>query len=54
MQLGEPGVQEAENILFEQAAAQGQRVFSAAGDTGSDDCNAFRTPIRPPARTPYR
>ncbi|MEO6859857.1 MAG: protease pro-enzyme activation domain-containing protein, partial [Solirubrobacteraceae bacterium] len=48
VQLGEPGVQQAENFLFEQAAAQGQSVFSAAGDTGSDDCNAFRA-VAPPA-----
>jgi hypothetical protein len=44
VQLGEPGIQQAENFLFQQAAAQGQTVFSAAGDTGSDDCNAFRPP----------
>jgi len=39
VQQGEPGIQEAENLLFEQAAAQGQTIFSAAGDTGDDDCN---------------
>jgi len=39
LQLGAPGVQEAENLLFEQAAAQGQTIFSAAGDTGDDGCN---------------
>ncbi len=44
MQEGEPGIQQVENFLFEQAAAQGMSVFSAAGDTGSDDCNAFRVP----------
>jgi hypothetical protein len=38
MQSGEPGVQAIENILFEQAAAQGQTVVSAAGDDGSSDC----------------
>lgn len=43
IQEGSPGVQQAENLIFEQAAAQGQTVFSAAGDEGSDDCNAFRT-----------
>lgn len=46
VQLGEPGVQQAENFLFEQAAAQGQSIFAAAGDTGSNDCNSFR-PIAP-------
>ena len=29
---------EAENILFEQMAAQGQSVFGAAGDTGAFEC----------------
>jgi hypothetical protein len=44
IQLGQPGLQQAENLLFEQAAAQGQSVFGAAGDNGSDDCNTFETP----------
>jgi hypothetical protein len=43
VQRGQPGLQEAENYLFEQAAAQGQTVFAAAGDNGSDDCNSFET-----------
>ncbi|MGO9196717.1 MAG: protease pro-enzyme activation domain-containing protein [Acidimicrobiales bacterium] len=38
LQVGAPGVQEAENNIFEQTAAQGQSVFSSAGDDGSDDC----------------
>jgi hypothetical protein len=33
-----PGTQQLENTLFEQAAAQGQTMFAAAGDDGSDDC----------------
>ena len=61
VQEGSPGVQQAENVLFEQAAAQGQSVFSAAGDQGSDDCNEFRTtsPVSPvlsvddPSSQPY-
>lgn len=44
IQAGQPGLQQAENFLFEQAAAQGQSVFSAAGDNGSDDCDTFETP----------
>jgi hypothetical protein len=48
IQLAEPGLQQAENLLFEQAAAQGQSIFSAEGDTGSDSCNEFRE-IEPPA-----
>jgi hypothetical protein len=27
-----------ENILFQEAAAQGQSIFASAGDTGSEDC----------------
>jgi hypothetical protein len=61
IQKGAPGVQQAENLVFQQAAAQGQTVFSAAGDTGSDSCNAFRTitPVSPilsvddPSSQPY-
>jgi hypothetical protein len=43
VELGQPGLQQAENLLFEQAAAQGQSIFAAAGDNGSDDCNTFET-----------
>ncbi|MGH9303891.1 MAG: S53 family peptidase, partial [Acidimicrobiales bacterium] len=52
VELGSPGVQQAENLLFEQAAAQGQSIFSAAGDTGSDDCNAFRPNVPPATQNP--
>ncbi len=38
IQLAAPGTQQVENYLFEEAAAQGQTVFAASGDTGSDDC----------------
>jgi Pro-kumamolisin, activation domain/Fibronectin type III domain/IPT/TIG domain len=47
-QYAEPGLQQAENFLFEQAAAQGQTVLSAAGDTGDDECNEYRD-LEPPA-----
>ncbi len=47
VQLSEPGVQEAESLLFQQAAAQGQTVLSAAGDEGSDDCDAYGAPPSP-------
>jgi hypothetical protein len=43
IQAGQPGLQQAENLLFEQAAAQGQSVFGAAGDNGADDCDTFET-----------
>jgi hypothetical protein len=52
IQAGQPGLQAAENLLFEQAAAQGQSIFSAAGDTGSDDCNGFRTANVAPGQNP--
>jgi Pro-kumamolisin, activation domain/IPT/TIG domain len=52
VQLGEPGIQQAENFLFEQAAAQGQTVFASAGDEGSDDCNAFGLPENAPGQNP--
>lgn len=47
VQLSEPGVQQAESLLFQQAAAQGQSIFSAAGDTGDDDCDAFEAQPQP-------
>jgi len=61
LQQGSPGVQQAENVIFQQAAAQGQTIFSAAGDEGSDDCNTFQTlsPVSPilsvddPSSQPY-
>ena len=52
VQDGTPGVQEAESFLFEQAAAQGQSIFSAAGDTGSDDCNSNRATVPPAGQNP--
>jgi hypothetical protein len=63
VELGQPGFLEAENLIFQQAAAQGQTVFSAAGDNGSDDCNVSRIPapsigqnpvsVDDPAAQPY-
>jgi hypothetical protein len=35
----EPGLIQAENTIFEQAAAQGQTVLEATGDDGSDGCS---------------
>jgi hypothetical protein len=34
-----PGLADVENELFQQAAVQGQTVFAAAGDAGSDSCS---------------
>ena len=49
-QQAEPGVQEEENFLFQQAAAQGQTVLSAEGDTGDDSCNEARLFLPPPGQ----
>jgi hypothetical protein len=55
----DPGAQQLENTLFEQAAAQGQSLFAAAGDAGSDDCALGTTGVRPylsvddPGSQPY-
>jgi hypothetical protein len=52
-QAGEPGVQQAESYLFQQAAAQGQTFLNAAGDTGSDACEeVHREAIPQPGQNP--
>ncbi|HXY43872.1 MAG TPA: protease pro-enzyme activation domain-containing protein [Acidimicrobiales bacterium] len=48
-QIASPGAQEVENTIFEEAAAQGQSVFAAAGDSGSNDCAFGSTPITSPS-----
>ncbi len=55
-----PGSLDVEHLLFEQAAAQGQSVFAAAGDNGADDCAGHGSyPVAPnlsvddPASQPY-
>jgi hypothetical protein len=52
VQLAEPGTQQEENFLFQQAAAQGQSLFAAAGDTGDDSCNEARADIPPLGQNP--
>jgi hypothetical protein len=52
IQAGQPGLQQAENEMFEQAAAQGQTIFAAAGDTGSDDCNTAEGPTPAKGQNP--
>ncbi len=56
----QPGLEQVENTIFEQAAAQGQTVLEAAGDAGSDGCaHNSDTPAQPllsssdPASQPY-
>jgi hypothetical protein len=52
-QAGEPGVQQAESYLFQQAAAQGQTFLNAAGDTGSDACEEAHRELSPqPGQAP--
>jgi hypothetical protein len=54
-------VMDAENLLFQQAAAQGQTVVAASGDSGSTDCyspsysapNADQLVTDNPASSPY-
>ena len=47
-EIASPGAQEVENEIFEEAAAQGQTAFAAAGDAGSDDCALGSKPTSPP------
>jgi hypothetical protein len=52
-EAGEPGVQQAENLLFEQGAAQGQTFLNAAGDSGSDSCEEVHREANPqPGQNP--
>jgi subtilase family serine protease len=45
----------AENTLFQEAAAQGQSIFSASGDDGAEDCLPTRptAQVDDPASQPY-
>ncbi len=43
----------AENVLFQEAAVQGEAVFAAAGDSGSDDCGNGTRAVDDPASQPY-
>jgi subtilase family serine protease len=42
-----------ENTLFEDAATQGQSVFAASGDNGSEDCYSNALAVDDPASQPY-
>ena len=42
-----------ENTLFETAATQGQSIFAAAGDGGSEDCGTNALAVDDPASQPY-
>jgi subtilase family serine protease len=43
----------AENAIFQEAAVQGEAVFAAAGDDGSDDCQSSKRAVDDPASQPY-
>jgi len=49
------GLTAMENTIFEQAAAQGQTVLAASGDTGSNDCvdTPSQLTVDDPASQPY-
>jgi len=54
----DPNLMRAENVLFEQAATEGQTIFAATGDSGSEDCYAPSNPdtslqVDDPASQPY-
>jgi kumamolisin len=58
MEEGAPGLQQTENILFEEAALQGQSVFVASGDSGSETCSRNDTSdtslsVSDPASQPF-
>lgn len=43
----------AENTIFEDAATQGQSVFAASGDNGSEDCDTSAPRVDDPASQPF-
>ena len=53
-----PGFQQVENVLFQQAAVEGQSWFAAAGDSGSEGCSRnnpadTNLTVSDPATQPY-
>jgi hypothetical protein len=44
--LMDPVARQQESTLFAQAAAQGQSVLAASGDTGSSDCWTYDNPVK--------
>jgi len=42
-----------ENTLFQEAATQGQSIYAAAGDSGSEDCGTNSLAVDDPASQPY-
>jgi hypothetical protein len=44
---------QSENTLFQEAATQGQSVFAASGDSGSEDCGDNSLAVDDPASQPF-
>jgi subtilase family serine protease len=44
---------QAENVVFEQMAAQGQSMFAAAGDDGTFDCGTTSLAVDDPEAQPW-
>lgn len=42
-----------ENTIFQEMATQGQSIFAAAGDSGSEDCGTTSLAVDDPASQPY-
>jgi subtilase family serine protease len=42
-----------ENTLFQEAAVQGQSIFAASGDSGSEDCGTSSLAVDDPASQPF-
>ncbi len=49
----ETGFADSENTLFQEAATQGQSIFAASGDNGSEDCGTSDLAVDDPASQPY-
>jgi subtilase family serine protease len=43
----------AENVIFQEAAVQGEAVFAASGDDGTNDCKTGSRAVDDPASQPY-
>jgi kumamolisin len=51
--IASPGYASEENTLFLEAAAQGQSIFAASGDSGTNDCGDGSRTVDDPAAQPY-
>jgi subtilase family serine protease len=47
------GYADSENTLFQEAATQGQSIFAASGDLGSEACGGSTLAVQDPAGQPY-